>query len=368
MLNYINRENAYQAERLSSQFRKLLPKKKEIIDLPEPEKIGLIVSFAYPDRIAKRREKGGVSFTMANGRGARISGNDILKDYDYIAAPGIGGDEQNGIIYWILPLNEKDIEKHFANHILIEKVVQWDERKRRTSALEIMRLGKIILHEKSLKFDYSVKENNMNVIIEQIKKNGLSYLNWTQKARDFQYKIMTMRKWFAEDDYPDVSNEKLMDSIESWLKPYLTDVTREEDILKINIFEILHSMMDWKKIRKMEEAMPDKIIVPTGSAVKVNYSENEAPYISVKLQEMFGLCETPKIGLGKIPLVIHLLSPARRPIQITNDLAGFWKNTYFEVKKELKGRYPKHPWPENPLTAEPTKFTKNKLIANKRVP
>jgi ATP-dependent helicase HrpB len=195
-------------------------------------------------------------------------------------------------------------------------------------------------------------------MLEGIRRLGLASLSWTDSLRQWQARVLTLRQWLPEEQWPDVSDGHLSATLADWLSPYLQGMSRREHLSRLNLGNILPNLLDWARQRRLDDLAPTHIQVPSGSRLRLHYSPGEAPVLAVKLQEMFGLADTPRIAGGRVAVMLHLLSPAQRPVQITQDLKGFWENTYREVKKELKGRYPKHPWPDDPWTAIPTRRTR----------
>jgi ATP-dependent helicase HrpB len=191
-------------------------------------------------------------------------------------------------------------------------------------------------------------------MFEGIRRMGIAGLPWTREARDWQARVLSMRRWLPEENWPDVSDTALFATLDDWLGPYLDGMTRREHLSRLDLHAILINLLGWELARRLEAEAPTHLTVPSGSRMRLEYIPGESPVLKVKLQEMFGLAETPRVAQGKIPVTLSLLSPARRPIQVTQDLRGFWERTYPEVKKELKGRYPKHPWPDNPWVARAT--------------
>ncbi|HEY5649630.1 MAG TPA: ATP-dependent helicase C-terminal domain-containing protein, partial [Nitrospiria bacterium] len=199
-----------------------------------------------------------------------------------------------------------------------------------------------------------------SAMIQGIRAMGLEALPWSKPLRAWQARVLSMRHWFPKEDWPDVSDAGLFETLKEWLGPYLDGVTRRGHLARINLENILRARLDWKQNQELEKEAPSHLTVPSGSRLPLEYRPGESPVLAVKLQEMFGLADTPRVARGTVPVTLHLLSPARRPIQVTQDLRGFWDRTYPEVKKELKGRYPKHPWPDDPWKAPPTKRTKKR--------
>ena len=186
----------------------------------------------------------------------------------------------------------------------------------------------------------------------------LDCLPWDRDSHDWQARVLSLRHWFPEEGWPDVTDTALVATLEDWLEPYLDGITRREQLQRLDLNRILQNRLTWPLAARLDELAPTHLPVPSGSRLRLRYTPGEAPVLAVKLQELFGLAETPRIANGRAPITLHLLSPAQRPIQVTQDLRSFWENTYAEVKKELKGRYPKHPWPDDPWSAPPTRRTK----------
>jgi ATP-dependent helicase HrpB len=188
-----------------------------------------------------------------------------------------------------------------------------------------------------------------------IRRMGLDCLPWSDELSDWRTRVLSLRHWFPEDGWPDVSDDWLTDHLDDWLTPWLDGITRREHLQRLDLAAALQALLDHRQRARLNELTPTHLQVPSGSRLRLRYAPGESPVLAVKLQELFGLADTPRIAGGRIAVTLHLLSPAQRPIQVTQDLRGFWERTYAEVKKELKGRYPKHPWPDDPWTAMPTR-------------
>jgi ATP-dependent helicase HrpB len=198
-------------------------------------------------------------------------------------------------------------------------------------------------------------------MLEGIRRMGLSCLPWDGESRQLQARILCLRHLQADDDWPDVGDGALSADL-SWLAPFLCGMNKVGQLKRLKLGEILFSMLSWEKQRQLEREAPSTYTVASGSKIRIDYRLGEPPVLAVRIQEMFGQATTPAVCSGRLPLLLHLLSPARRPIQVTSDLAGFWQRGYPEVKKELKGRYPKHFWPDDPLTAEAVRGVKRKSV------
>jgi ATP-dependent helicase HrpB len=321
----------------------------------DPTDAGLLISFAFPERIAGARPGNNAQFQLANGRLAMFSHKDDLAHEQWLAVAHVDAREGIGKIFLAAPLNPKDLAP------LVKKITQvnWDTKKGGLIAHEEMRIGSIVLQSKPMQHvDPQLKAQG---ICNSIAKEGLHLLQPDTRTNQLINRIESLRKWDLIHQWPDFSPNTLQKTANEWLTPYLDKVKRNEDLHKLPLFDILYSSLDFPLQQALNILAPEKITVPSGSSVTILYHINgQSPVLSVRLQELFGLLETPSVCRGTIKLVIHLLSPGYKPVQVTSDLTSFWKNTYKEVKNELKRRYPKHSWPENPLEAIPVKGAQRK--------
>jgi ATP-dependent helicase HrpB len=216
------------------------------------------------------------------------------------------------------------------------------------------RLGALLLREATLRDPDPIRVSA--ALLSGVRREGLEVLPWTDAAHSLRNRVRFLRG--LDPGWPDFSEQGLAGSLEKWLEPHLTGTRRLDELGRLDLADILIGELTWRQREALEQWAPSLIEVPSGSRIPVDYSDPETPVLAVRIQELFGWRETPRIGNGKVTLTLHLLSPARRPVQVTRDLAGFWRTMYFEVRKELKGRYPKHHWPDDPLTAQPTRRVK----------
>jgi ATP-dependent helicase HrpB len=310
---------------------------------------GRLTALAYPERVAKRR--GPASVRMASGRGATLPETDALAREDYLAIASLDGAGANAKIHQAAPLTLAEIEDLFAAHIETREVCEWSSREKAAIAREEERLHALTLAERPLKKPDAAKL--AAAVLTGIRELGLRSLNWTPELEAFRARVKFIRKLEPDAGWPDLSDEALTHTLEIWLQPFLGSVTRAADFARIDISNALHSLFDWEQKKRLDTLVPTHVEVPSGSHIPIDYAD-DAPILAVRLQEMFGLADTPTVANGRVPLTLHLLSPARRPVQVTRDLKSFWKNGYPEVKRDLKGRYPKHHWPDDPWTATPT--------------
>ena len=316
---------------------------------------GYLLACAYPDRVARRRYSGG--FQLANGRSANLPGQHYLGNSRWLAIAEVssisGG--QGDVIRSATALDEILFDGIMSDFISVQTVAEWDNKSGRFIAEQQHKIGALILNRKSL--DKVPTELKTAALIQTLQQQGLQLLKWSDELKQWCARVNLLRQVEADQQWPDLSEEALLKSAEDWLAPYLDKVNSLQDFKKLDIKSILQAMLPWDKQQQLNELAPLRFKVPSGSSIAINYNEYP-PVLAVKLQEMFGCEHTPMIANGKVPLLVHLLSPAGRPLQITQDLAGFWRSSYHDVKKDMKGRYPKHPWPDDPLVAIATRKTK----------
>jgi ATP-dependent helicase HrpB len=198
-------------------------------------------------------------------------------------------------------------------------------------------------------------------LVQGVRQSGLAALSWTPELQQWRARVQLLRRADgSESRWPDLSDEALLHTINQWLGPYLTGITTLDRVKRMDLATPLHALLTWEQRQQLDRLAPTHLTVPSGSHVRLDYEASEMPVLAVRLQELFGCQDTPRVAGGKIPVMLHLLSPAKRPVQVTQDLAGFWRNTYHDVRKELRGRYPKHHWPDDPLTAPPTAKAKRR--------
>jgi len=307
---------------------------------------------AYPDRIARRRPGQRERYLLASGRGARLDPADFLAASEYLVIPHLDGGQREGSIFLAAPVTIEDLRRYHAPLLTVRERVDWDDDQRKVVALRRESLGEIVVAETPLA--EADPEAVRAALLTGIRRMGPACLPWTREARQIQARIQGLRTWQPEADWPDVDDETLMADL-TWLEPYLAGITKADQLGRLDLATIFKTRLGWERQQRLAREAPETVTVPSGSKIRIEYRPGEPPLLAVRIQELFGLTATPTICGGRVPLLLHLLSPARRPIQVTTDLAGFWQRGYPEVKKELKGRYPKHYWPDDPLLAEPTR-------------
>ncbi len=319
--------------------------------------IGDLLVYAYPDRIARRRPNERGRYLLATGRGALLPPADPLAASEYLVVPQLDAGQKEARIFLAESLALSDLKRHHHGLLSASKQVYWDDLAAKVVAIRRLSLGEIVIEENPL--SAVDPEEISGAMLTGIRRMGIECLPWDRESRQFQARVHCLRGRQPEMAWPDLSDSQLQGDL-SWLEPYLTGLNKAEQLKHIDLQEIFKAMLGWERQQKLAQDAPSSIAVPSGAKIRIEYRLDEPPLLAVRIQEMFGQAETPTICGGKVVLLLHLLSPARRPIQVTSDLAGFWQRSYPEVKKELKGRYPKHFWPDDPLAAEATRGVKRK--------
>jgi ATP-dependent helicase HrpB len=312
----------------------------------DPFSTGLLLAHAYPERIAAARPGNNAQFQLANGKIAAAGHKDDLAHEPWLAVAHMDLREGLGKIFLAAPLNPKDLRALVKE----QEVITWDSRRGGLVASKDLRIGSIVLQSKALPAPDPLRL--AEAVSKAIETEGASLLDFDDTMIQLQNRILSLKHWNPDQTWPDVRTETLLATNKSWLGPYLSEVRKTEDLRKIRLSEALYHSLDWEAQQALDKLAPARLDVPSGSRIRVEYFPNGAsPVLAVRLQEVFGLEDTPALNQGKIRVVMHLLSPGYKPVQVTSDLRSFWNNLYFEVKKELQRRYPKHAWPEDPWTA-----------------
>ena len=265
-----------------------------------------------------------------------------------------GGAPGEARVYLAAPLTQRDLEALFADDIVREELVAYDAQHDTIRAVRRRTLGALVLEERALHAPDPALIGAAWIPV--IRAAGLASLPWTDSASALRARVRFART--LDERWPDWSDAALLESIENWLAPSLAGVMRRAALDHVDLYDALRAQLDWKQVGDLDRVAPTHVEVPTGSRIAVDYTDPLAPVLAVRLQELFGTNDTPRVGGGRVPLTLHLLSPAHRPVQVTRDLAGFWSGSYFAVRKDLRGQYPRHSWPEDPLQAEPTRRAK----------
>lgn len=350
-----------QVDRVASSLRKSVAADRDRSPF-SPEVVSHLLMRGFPDRIACRREEGSDRYLLANGTGARMGDASALHGQQFIVAIEVSGRPGgDGLIHGASAVTLAQIHRVFREQITVERVTVWDEEMGRVVTTKEERLGSLRLSSSSAPPD---KEAASELLMQAIARSpDLNLLPWSAASRQFQSRVSYLARICPDRGLPDLSNEAIAVSLSESLREAISGMVSAADLKRLDMLGLLQSRFTWEQLRMVDEGAPSHIHVPSGSRIRIDYSGDQ-PFMAVKLQEMFGLADSPRLAWGRAPLLIHLLSPAQRPIQVTSDLRSFWETTYTQVKKELKGRYPKHPWPDDPWSAPPTKRTKSALRNN----
>ncbi|MDD2465120.1 MAG: ATP-dependent helicase HrpB, partial [Desulfobulbus sp.] len=317
-----------------------------------PEDIGSLLIAAYPQRIARKRLGQRERYLLANGRGVQLLPTDPLAGEEYLVAAQVDSGRSEGRVFLGAMVDMAVVRSQHSHLLTHKEQIRWDGDSGKVVATAQTRLGAIVVEEQLL--NHIPQEAITQALLQGIGQTGLQSLPWSRQARQLQARLINLRAWQPEADWPDLSDQALLVDL-AWLAPFISDMNRLEQMRGLDLQSILLAPLAWPQRQALDKLAPETVTVPSGSKIRIEYRPGEPPLLAVRLQEMFGLENTPTICNGRVPLLLHLLSPARRPIQVTTDLESFWKNGYPEVKKELKGRYPKHAWPDDPLVAQPLK-------------
>jgi ATP-dependent helicase HrpB len=342
-------------EKLAATWRRIL--RVEVDNsIPNGYDVGNLLVAAYPERVAKQMAKNSERYKLANGRIAKLPPHDPLVHHHWLSIAQLDAGSGEGKIFLAAPV-QPDTLLSLAQQF---HSIQWDYERGMIVGATEKRMGTLVLETKPLQ--QMDTEAKVNVLCGTIIKEGLKMIGWDEPQTEWQARVLSLKKWRPEEAWPNVSDEQLVKNITEWLAPYLNHVNRKADLLKLDLNAILSGMLPWELANKVDKLAPAKVEVPSGSFIKLHYFGNgQLPVMEVRLQEVFGLTETPTINEGRTSVIMHLLSPGYKPVQVTQDLRSFWQTTYHDVRKELRMRYPKHSWPEDPWTAQAVRGARRKL-------
>ncbi len=316
--------------------------------------LGQLLAMAYPDRIAQARSGRG-RFLLSNGRGAMLFEDDALAGCAYLVAAELDGQARESRIFLAAEIRRDELEAALGHHITSQTTADWDDDRGTIVASRQRRLGALVLDEESItKLEPAVIQDGL---IAAIRRRGLDALNWSDGVRQWRARAQLAHA-LSPEDWPAFDDDTLLNELDSWLRPFITTHRRWQHLAGIDWLNALKTRLDYPKQQALDQCFPPRLELPTGQYAKLDYTANPGPVLATKLQTLFGQIETPTVGAQRHPVLIHLLSPAGRPLAVTSDLKSFWANAYPEVRKDMRGRYPKHPWPEDPLTALATARTK----------
>lgn len=324
---------------------------------PDGDLVALLLAGAFPDRIARRRGTQG-RYQLANGMGAMLDTDEALTRYEWLIVPQLlqSGTQPDARILQALPIEIEALTRQAPELLEQRTEVEWDEERGTLRAWRREQIGELVI--KSQPLNKPDEAELHPALLRWIRSKGLSVLNWSPQAEQLRIRLICAHQWLPEENWPAASEADLLASLEEWLLPAMAGVRDAKGLKQIDAFGALLQLLTWSQRQQLDTRLPTHYTVPTGSRLPVRYDEEKPPALAVRLQEMFGEAQTPTVANGRVPLVLELLSPAQRPLQITRDLAGFWQGAWREVQKEMKGRYPKHAWPDDPATALPTRRTK----------
>ena len=338
-------------EQASKGWRRRLDVRTAATGVPDSHAVGDLLLHAFPDRVARRDDNNPLRYTLANGRGARLHENTALHGEPWLVALDLRFEARDSLILAAAPIDLRVLERDYPAQFKRERALRWNDERHAVEAFDEHRYAHIVLERRSV----PVKpEDALPALLGAVRAKGIDALPWSDNARRLRARMQALRGWMPELGLPDISDAALLDTLEDWLAPTLHGKRRLDALAAEELSQALGSLFNYEQRRQLDAHVPESLTVPSGMHRRLEYAEGEPPVLAVKLQELFGLADTPRVGNGRIPVTLHLLSPAGRPIQVTQDLKGFWERTYPEVKKELKGRYPRHPWPDDPWTAAPT--------------
>jgi ATP-dependent helicase HrpB len=340
-------------ERIAANWRRIF---KLNVDnaIPTDSEVGRLIAEAYPERIAQQQAKQSERYKLANGRIVKLPEHDALAREPWLAVAHLDAGANEGKIFLAAPLDEADLQ-----HRAIEtETVKWDSTRGIIAQLE-KRIGNTVLSSKPLQQIPETKR--VAVLLQALREEGLRLVGWEEAHTEWQNRMLSLRTWRKDEAWPDVTTENLLVTADVWLTPYFNNITKRNELQKLDLHNILIGLLPWDLQPKADKLAPVRLPVPSGSHIKlIYYNDGRAPVMEVRLQEMFGLLETPTINEGRIKILLHLLSPGYKPVQVTQDLKSFWQTTYHEVRKELRMRYPRHHWPEDPWTAEAVRGVKKR--------
>lgn len=311
---------------------------------------GALLALAYPDRVAQRRIGADERYLLAAGTGAELPRDDALAIHPYLVVAAIDARGRDGRIQSALPISESELRAELAERLESSREVFWDAERAAVACRAITRLGAIVLESRPVA--PGAEDDAEKHMLEYIREHFDDALDWSESARQLQARVALARRHDPSGDWPDLSDAALCEHLEDWLAPWIAGKTRLSDVRRLDLSAILLDRLSWEQRQWLDQQVPRTFVTPAGNSRPIDYVSGETPILAAPLQEFFGLSDTPRLCRGRVPVLLHLLSPARRPMQVTQDLAGFWARGYAEVRKELRGRYPKHHWPEDPTQAQ----------------
>jgi ATP-dependent helicase HrpB len=351
---FADRSILVRIEKVANQWRNILKTKVNnyVID---DFTVGQLLATVYPERIAQQLEKNGERYKLANGRIVKLPPHDSLAREPWLCIAQLDAGHKEGKVFLAAALHEQNVNTLAQT----KELVEWDDTREMIAAYKVSSIGSLVVGKRPLQKPNA--ERMIEILCDKLREKGLKFINWDEQHIQWQARLSSLKQWRTNDDWPDVSEEYLLQTANEWLAPYLTGIYKRSELLKLDLLTILQSSLPWELAAKVNTFAPQKIQVPSGSMIALQYfADARPPVMEVRLQEMFGLLETPTVNEGKTKIMLHLLSPGYKPVQVTQDLKSFWQHAYHEVRKELRMRYPRHHWPEDPWTAEAVRGAKRR--------
>ncbi|MDR2212589.1 MAG: ATP-dependent helicase HrpB [Pseudomonadales bacterium] len=343
----------------AAQWRKRLRLQQRASGACSAHELGDILLHAYPDRIGRQHPGDPLRYQLSNGKSARLFEDSRLRGETWLAVSELRLENRDSVILRAAPLDEARLRQEFMERFVEEDSVRWDAQSRALVARRETRFAQIVLDSRPA--GRPDPEQAAAALTDAVAQLGLDVLPWSEALRQWRIRVQCLRQWLPELGLPDLSDAALLATLDTWLRGAFAGKTRLDALSEEELSEALKAPIDWPTRQRIDQLAPTRLLVPSGLERPIHYSLDGPPVLAVKLQELFGLAQTPSIAEGRVPLTLHLLSPGGKPLQITQDLRSFWQNTYPEVKKEMKGRYPKHPWPDDPWTATATHRAKPRV-------
>ncbi len=348
-------------QKLARQFSRLLPAEQSVEQRAEPVSmsVGMCLALAYPDRVAKRRSAAQAVYQMRSGRAARLQDDDPLRSCEYIVAAQLDAGQREGRIWLGAELRLDELTTLFSHQMQARRTVSWDSKRQVVTARHIKQLDSLIISAQVVPLEQA--DDASAVLLTQLQADGLGVLGDDKVFVSLRQRAHKMHCLFEDEGWPDMTDQGLLQSLEVWLAPWVERCSSYRELKKLDLVAAMQAYIGWDKQQRLNRLLPTHYETPAGTRRVLDYGFTEPPVLRVRLQEMLGVRETPMLADGRLPLLVHLLSPAGRPLQITRDLNAFWHGSYEEVKKEMRGRYPKHYWPDDPASATATRHVKKRM-------
>jgi ATP-dependent helicase HrpB len=322
-------------------------------------RLGLLLAFAYPERIAQRKEKEGQAYVTVSGEQAKLPPSSRMSRHEYLVVADADVVGASARIFLCAPITREELVEHFGEKVRREDDVRWDPVQERVIARRVTRIGAIVLSEQHLPGD---DDRIPAAMADGIRSIGIHTLPWDKQSLSLRERCQWLRSASVVGaDWPDLSETNLTEIIQTWLVPFLSGIRQRDQLHNVDLYTALKSLFSQEQLRELDRLAPSELKLPSGTIARIDYSSGSQPVLAVRLQELFGQADTPRVGKGNIPLLIHLLSPAKRPLAVTQDLPSFWTNVYPGIRRQLQAKYPKHIWPEDPMSAKPTSKTKRQI-------